>query len=184
MKKSNLITAHVNSLKILIIQVFTLPLTLYRDAIDRFSNNPDNEKESSFKVLQWITKCYDALIVLSYTLGTLIFLLILTTVIDGGYPIWERGEYKSYDESEYYRDYEEYLEYEGDYAHLSRREFYEELEMRENERYSKSFEEEIFFALLGILYFLPLGLSLTKEMFSIVVVQTDKLVNIEKNTNP
>jgi len=168
MKKSDLITAHINSLKILIIQAFTLPLTIYRDAIYRFSNTK-NEEESEFKVLQWITKCYDALIVLSYTLGTVTFLLILTTVIEDGEPIWRTDWAK-----EQYYDKDDYSEKENYY--YNKEEYY-------NEGYSKSFEAEMFFALLGILYFLPLGLSLAKEIFSIAITQVIKLGNIEKNTD-
>jgi len=180
MKKSDFITAHINSLKILIIQVFTLPLTIYRDVICRFSNT-NNEEESEFKVLQWITKCYDALIVLSYTLGTVIFLLILTTVIDGGYPIWVGGAYAESRIDSYY-DYEEYLESSKD-IYYSKEEFYQEKERNEKRRYRKHFDEEMFFALLAILYFLPLGLSLAKEIFSIAITQVIKLGNIEKNTD-
>ncbi len=167
MKKSEFITAHINSLKILIIQAFTLPLTIYRDAIYRFSNT-ENEEESEFKVLQWITQCYDALIVLSYTLGTVIFLLILTTVIEDGEPIWRTN----YTEAAYYEDsYSDDKDY-----YYNEKEYY-------NDGHSKSFQEEMFFALLGILYFLPLGLSLAKEIFSITVTQVIKLGNIEKNTD-
>ena len=167
MKKSDFITAHINSLKILIIQAFTLPLTIYRDAIYRFSNTK-NEEESEFKVLQWITKCYDALIVLSYTLGTVIFLLILTTVIEDGEPIWRTN----YAEAAYYED-----------SYSDDKDYYYNEEEYYNDGYSKSFEAEMFFALLGILYFLPLGLSLAKEIFSIAVTQVIKLGNIEKNTD-
>jgi len=167
MKKSDFIIAHINSLKILIIQAFTLPLTIYRDAIYRFSNTK-NEEESEFKVLQWITKCYDALIVLSYTLGTIIFLLILTTVIEDGEPIWWTNYEKAAYSEDGYSDDKDYYYNEEEYY---------------NDGYSKSFEAEMFFALLGMLYFLPLGLSLAKEIFSIAITQVIKLGNIEKNTD-
>ena len=172
MKKSDVITAHINSLKILIIQAFTLPLTIYRDAIYRFSNTK-NEEESDFKVLQWITKCYDALIVLSYTLGSVTFLLILTTVIEDGEPIWQTdwGKEKYINPGMEKDDYSEKENY-----YYNKEEYY-------NEGSSKSFQVEMFFALLGMLYFLPLGISLAKEIFSIAITQVIKLGNIEKNTD-
>jgi len=185
MNNSNLKTAHVKSLKILILQVFTLPLTIYRDTIYRFSNNIE-EKESEFKVLQWITKCFDALIVLSYTLGAVIFLLILTTVIDGGEPIWSRGEVYAQSEIDYYEDYDDYLK--DSQTYYSKKEFYEKKDRDERQRSRKHFDEEMFFALLAILYFLPLGLSFAKELWSIFwnIINRNcsgRLENIERNTD-
>ena len=173
MKNLNLITAHIKSLRILILEFLTLPLRIYYHTICKFSNNIE-EKETEFKVLNWIKRCLDSLIVLSYTLGTVIFLLILTTVIDRGYPIWTEGSYAGSEINGYY-DYEEYLEYSKE-VYYTKREFYEEKERYEKARNRRHFDEEMFFALLAILYFLPLGLGLSKELLI-------RFLNIGSNNN-
>ena len=157
--------------------IAALHVKIYRDTIDRLSKNEDN-KESEFQVLHWITKCYDALIVLSYTLGTIIFLLILTSVINDGEPIW----WNDY-EWDYYESAEsspEATENTGD-AEYSDNDMEYTPEHKEPS-VQKHFDEEGFFTLLCLLYFLPLIISLTKEIFSLAIILVIRLGNIDKNT--
>ena len=153
MNMSNIISAHLKSLKILILQVLILPATIYRDTISKLSDDKD-ENETGFQVLHWVVKIYDALIVLSYSLGSIILLLWTTNIVEEENPIW----YSSWEDG-YYNENEEWI---------SNSSYY--------------FEVEGLIVVLVSIYFLPLAISLVKEIFSIAIMQVIRLGKIEKNT--
>ena len=74
MNKSQILTSHINSLKLLIVNLVVLPITIYKESIIQLSKKEDNT-DSEFIVLNWLLKCYNAMIVLSYTIGLIVVFL-------------------------------------------------------------------------------------------------------------
>ena len=68
--------AHLISLKVLIFDILILPYKIYSKTLCALTKN-DKKSDSNFWVLHWITKCYDAIIGLSYTIGLILFFLSL-----------------------------------------------------------------------------------------------------------
>ena len=101
--------AHLTSLKLLIIDIFILPGKIYSKTLCVLAKG-DKKKDSDFWVLHWITKCYDAIIGLSYTVGLILFFLALINVIDSS--MYE------YSWSELGNDYEKSLNFFSVLLHL------------------------------------------------------------------
>ena len=108
MNKSQTLTSHINSLKLLIVNLILLPITIYKESITQLSKKEDNT-DSEFIVLNWLLKCYNAMIVLSYTIGLIVVLLCLTKAIDNGYPVWQQNY--EYSPVEGYSSYWEKLDF-------------------------------------------------------------------------
>ena len=180
MNKSQILTSHINSLKLLIVNLVLLPITIYKESIIQLSKKEDNT-DSEFIVLNWLLKCYNAMIVLSYTIGLIVVLLCLTKAIDNGYPVWQQNyDYGGSPVAGYY-DYEEYTYYSGDYNYTEE-EFYAEQRRYEASVNKQHFQVDAFLILLLLIYCSPLFISLFKELFSLVIVQNRRLKNIEENT--
>ena len=179
--------AHLQSLKLLILNIFILPWKIYSRTLHKLANDQD-ETDSDFWVLHWLTKCYDALIGLSYTIGVIFFFLALIQVVPS--PIYEYswGE-QQVSEKEWVNtdsNYKYFVTADGDYYDdgeehrvdkkiLSQSTFYVE-----TSGYSLSFIN-ILICLL-IVYLTPLYVHLIKEFFSIAIIQAIRISEIAKNT--
>ena len=112
---NTILKAHLISLKLLIIDIFILPYKIYSKTLCVLAKG-NKKNDSDFWVLHWITKCYDAIIGLSYTVGLILFFLSLMNVIDSG--MYE-SSYKEKEVSKEvwveYDEYKWYVDADGDY---------------------------------------------------------------------
>ena len=191
--------AHLISLKLLIIDIFTLPYKIYSKTLCALAKD-NKKKDSDFWVLHWMTKCYDAIIGLSYTVGLILFFLALINVVDSSMYEYSYGEKEvSKEEWMEFDEYKWYVDANGNYVEEYADSYdmeatnatpaagdYNRDKMNGATFYIDDYGESLNFLSvllhLVIIYFLPLYIHLIKEIFSIPILQVIRINEIARNT--